>query len=63
MAGPLAGDKKSIKDMAKDGNANTAGQGARSMQQDFVDLQGLGLAAESICRILRKAMKELRKPV
>ena len=28
MAGPSAGNKKSIKDMAKDGNANTAGQGA-----------------------------------
>ena len=33
------------------------------MQQDFVDLQGLGPAAESICSTLRKVMNELRKPV
>ena len=33
------------------------------MQQDFLDLQGLGPAAESICRTLRKAISELKKPV
>ena len=63
MGGPSGGNRKSIKDMAEVENANTAGQGARSTPQDFLDLQGLGPAAESICRTLRKAMNELRKPV
>ena len=62
--GVLSGaEGKSIKDMDTSDSRKQAGEGARPHQQDFMDLQGFGPAAENICRTLRKAMTELRKPV